>query len=194
MLDFLFLTGWGAYSMMLFMALPFMSVFLYVVFKKSFVDSGPSTADNKKYQRLEWMWIGLVVLVFVGVNVASIEYMPTVVSAKAMAAGQDIVDVELTAESWSYEISEQTIEVGRPVRFSGTSSDTMHSFAVYHPEGKVLFTMMLMPGLDKPTSLVYTFTEPGTYTVRCLEYCGLMHHQMRDEIVVVKSGSQSIPG
>jgi cytochrome c oxidase subunit 2 len=112
--------------------------------------------------------------------------MPTVSTVRAAASGQAITEVDVTAESWAYDISEQTIEVGRPIRFSGKSTDTMHSFAVYHPEGKVLFTMMLIPGMDTPTSLIHTFTEPGTYTVRCLEYCGLMHHEMRDELVVVE--------
>lgn len=62
----------------------------------------------------------------------------------------------------------------------------MHSFAVYHPNGRVLFTMMLMPGLSKPTSLIHTFSEPGKYKVRCLEYCGIAHHGMRDELTVVQ--------
>lgn len=185
MLDSLYLTGWGAYAMTLFMFIPFVVVFLFVIIRKSFTDPSPSTSDDSGIVRAEWAWLGLVTLVFVGVNVFSIGYMPTVITARAEASGQDIVDVKFTAESWSYDISEGKIEVGRPVRFSGTSLDTMHSFAVYHPNGKVLFTMMLMPGLEGPTSLIYTFRDPGTYTVRCLEYCGLAHHDMRDEIVVV---------
>ncbi|MDP6572460.1 MAG: hypothetical protein QGI63_08650 [Rhodospirillales bacterium] len=186
MLDSLFLSGWGAFGMVLFLLIPFLFVFFYVVFRKSFVDSNPGTTDAKKYVRLEGMWIGLVVLVFVGVNIASIGYMPTVSTAKAATSGQDIIDVNFTAKSWVFDFAEATIEVGRPVRFSGKSLDTMHGFAVYHPSGKVLFTMMLMPGMEKPTSLIHTFTEPGTYTVRCLEYCGIAHHEMRDEIVVIK--------
>ena len=186
MLDSLYLTGWGAYGMVLFMLLPFMSVYLFVVYRKSFANPSPSTADSKKYVRFEWLWMGFVALVFVGINVGSINYMPTVSTVRAAASGQAITEVDVTAESWAYDISEQTIEVGRPIRFSGKSTDTMHSFAVYHPEGKVLFTMMLIPGMDTPTSLIHTFTEPGTYTVRCLEYCGLMHHEMRDELVVVE--------
>ena len=82
-------------------------------------------------------------------------------------------------------MSTREVEAGRPVRFSGRSSDTMHGFAVYHPNGRLLFTMMLMPGLSKPTSLIHTFEDPGTYKVRCLEYCGIAHHGMRDEITVV---------
>jgi cytochrome c oxidase subunit 2 len=60
----------------------------------------------------------------------------------------------------------------------------VHGFAVYHPDGRVLFTMMLIPGM-KPASLVHTFTEAGEYKVRCLEYCGIAHHAMQDRLVVV---------
>ena len=44
-----------------------------------------------------------------------------------------------------------------------------------------------MPGLEGPTSLIHTFKDAGTYTIRCLEYCGLAHHEMLDEIVVVEN-------
>ena len=67
------------------------------------------------------------------------------------------------------------------------ASDTQHGFAVYHPDGRVLFTMLMMPGTTKPTSVVYTFKDPGKYTVRCLEYCGVAHHRMQDELTVVKA-------
>ncbi len=187
MLDSLYLTGWGAFGITLFMFIPFVVVFLFVIRKSSSDSADPSIADDSGIVRAEWMWLGLVTLVFVGLNIASIGYMPTVATTRAVASGQDIVDINFTAESWSYDISEAAIEVGRPVRFSGKSLDTMHSFAVYHPNGKVLFTMMLMPGLEGPTSLIHTFKDAGTYTIRCLEYCGLEHHQMLDEIVVVEN-------
>ncbi len=186
MLDSLYLSGWGAFGMVLFMFVPFMFAFLYLVYRKSLVDSGPGTTEKGKYVRVELMWVGFVTLVFVVVNFASISYMPTVATAKAVASGADIAEYDFTAESWSYDLPDQVIETGRPVRFSGKSNDTMHGFAVYHPDGRLLFTMMLMPGMAEPTSLVHTFTEPGTYTVRCLEFCGLAHHEMRDELVVVK--------
>lgn len=189
MLESFYLTGWGAFGMVLFLLLPFLLVFLYVVFTKLYVDSSPSKADRSKFVRMEWMWVGLVIVVFVVVNVASLQFMPTVYTAKALASGEKITDVNFTAESWSYNFSDTKIESGRPIRFSGKSNDTMHGFAIYHPNGKILFTLMLMPGLENPTSIIYTFKEPGTYTVRCLEYCGLGHHEMRDEIVVVASSS-----
>ena len=187
MLESFYLTGWGAFGMTLFLFLPFFIAFLYIVLKKSFVDASPSGASKSQFARAEYMWIGFVSLVFIVVNIASIEFMPTVATAKANASGKEIMEITVAAQSWSFDISEGTIEVGKPVRFSGKSLDTMHGFALYHPNGKVLFTMMLMPGTDGPTSLVHTFKEPGTYTVRCLEYCGAAHHEMKDEITVVAS-------
>lgn len=184
MLDFLF-SGWGAFWMTLAMLLPFAAVFAYVVRRKSIVDPSPAATARARISRVEVGWLGLVLVVFVGVNLASLKYMPTLASARAATSGADIQDVDLTAKSWAYDMSSRRVEAGRPVRFSGRSDDTMHGFAVYHPDGRMLFTLMLMPGLAKPTSLVYTFKDAGTYTVRCLEYCGIAHHAMRDEIVVL---------
>lgn len=183
MLDFVF-SGWGAFWMTLFMLVPFAAVFYYVIWRKSVVDPTPEATARSKISRVEVGWLALVLVVFVGVNLASLKYMPTLASAHAATVHANIQNIDLTATSWTYEMSSRRVEVGRPVRFSGRSNDTMHGFAVYHPDGRMLFTMMLMPGLAKPTSLIHTFQDAGKYKVRCLEYCGVAHHAMRDEIVV----------
>lgn len=185
MLDSLYLNGWGAFGITLFMFLPFFVVFVYVVMKKSFSDPKPSDTEKGSYAKTEIAWLGFVTFVFVAVNLASITHMPTVATAKAMASGDEITTVNFTAESWSFDLPDVKLKVGVPVRFSGKSLDTVHGFALYAPDGDVLFTMMLMPGMADPTSLVHTFTKPGTYTVRCLEFCGLSHHEMNDKITVV---------
>lgn len=186
MLDWLF-TGWGAFWMTLFMLVPFAIMFFYVVYRKSAVAPGHGRTSTSQFSRVEGYWLTFAFVVFVGVNLASLKYMPIIATAHAATTRNDIQQIDLTATSWSYDMSSREVQVGRPVRFSGRSNDTMHGFAVYHPDGRMLFTMMLMPGLSKPTSLVHTFTEPGQYTVRCLEYCGIAHHTMHDELTVVQS-------
>jgi cytochrome c oxidase subunit II len=187
MLDFLF-TGWGAFWMTLFMLVPFAVIFIYVIYRKSIVDTAPDTTSRAQMSRLEGVWLTVVFVIFVGVNLASINFMPTIATARAATApGIEIQQVDVSAQSWAYALSSREVEVGRPVRFSGRSTDAIHGFAVYHPNGRLLFTMMLMPGMKDPTSLVHTFTEPGTYRIRCLEYCGIAHHAMQDELVVVQS-------
>ena len=185
MLDFLYLNGWGPFIVTLLFFIPFAVVFAYVVSKKSKPNQEASDAKGNILSRVEGIWIAIVAVLFVAFNLMSLGYMPTTQTARAAINEKDIQQVDVTAVSWSYDISNRTIEANRPVRFSGKSSDTMHGFAVYHPDGDVLFTMMLMPGFKTPTSIVHTFDEPGTYTVRCLEYCGLAHHAMRDTLTVV---------
>lgn len=184
MLDFLFQSGWGAFAMLLALEIPFVAVFLYVVFRKSYFDPNPSDTKKSVIARMEGVWITGVIAIFITINVVSIQYMPPVMAAQMDKENAQQVDV--VARSWSFEISDREYEVGQTVRFSIKSADTMHGFAVYHPDGRLLFTTMLVPGLLKPTGVYYKFTEPGKYKVRCLEYCGLAHHAMQDELTVVK--------
>ncbi len=187
MLDFMYQNGWGAFTTLLFIEIPFVTIFLYVVFRKSFTGTEPvpSNMGHRSLARLEGVWVLLVIGVFVVLNVASIKYMPTVQAAEADE--KSLEQVKVTASSWAFDISDREFEVGQSVRFSIKSSDTVHGFAVYHPDGRLIFTTMLIPGLDKATSIVYTFTEPGKYKVRCLEYCGIAHHTMQDELIVTAS-------
>lgn len=186
MLDFLF-SGWGAFWVTMAMLLPFAAMFWYVIHRKSVVDSGPSTTSHAALSRLERFWLSAVFVFFVTINLASLKFMPTVAAAHAATNGTALQEVELKAKSWTYEMSTRQVEAGKPVRFSGRAMDTQHGFAVYHPNGGLLFTMLMMPGVSKATSVVRTFTEPGTYKIRCLEYCGIAHHGMSDELIVVKS-------
>lgn len=189
MIEFLYLNGWGPFIVTLFFFIPFAIVFVYVVYRKSRGDQRASSSILKSLSMQEGIWMGGVIFLFIAFNFMSIGFMPTVVTAKAAVNEKDIQQVDVSARSWSYDISNREIKAGQPVRFSGKSTDTMHSFAVYHSDGDVLFTLMLMPGLENPTSIIHTFNEPGTYTVRCLEFCGVAHHLMIDELVVVQGES-----
>jgi cytochrome c oxidase subunit 2 len=191
MSEFFFSTGWGAFTLMVLMQIPFAVVFGIVVYHKAFVASSASDTPRKKLSRLESGWLLFAGALFVAVNGFSLSYFPMISTASATAKaehdGQEIQEVDVLARSWGYQISDRELEVGKPIRFSAKSADTMHSFSVYHPDGRVLFTMQLVPGLEQAASQVYTFQEPGVYTVRCLEYCGLAHHGMRDRLVVTDS-------
>ena len=100
----------------------------------------PSATPRAAISRIEARWLAAVLVIFVGVNLASLKYMLTLASAHAATTRTDIQQIDLTATSWAYDMSGRQVEAGRPVRFSGRSSDTMHGFAVYHPDGRMLFT------------------------------------------------------
>jgi len=180
MLDFLYQTGWGAFTMLLFFQLPFLFGFLLIVKSRS---KGAGESSEQGISRAKTAWLTVVVALFLAVNLASIKYFPSVSTANALANEKDIVEVSIEAASWSYEISAQEFTVGQAVRFSAKALDTVHGFAIYDPKGSVVFTMMLVPGVGA-SSLIHKFKEPGTYKIRCLEYCGIAHHEMSDEIIV----------
>ncbi|MBT3206244.1 MAG: hypothetical protein HOM14_02185 [Gammaproteobacteria bacterium] len=184
MIEFLYTNAWGAFIALLMFQIPFLLVFFHVVNKKAFVDSEPSKTDPEKYSYSRYGWIAFVVVAFIVLNAASIEYMPTIVEANA-STSQDVKNVSVTARSWSFEFSEMEYKVGQTVRFQAKSVDTVHSFALFHPDGSQLFTMMLVPGAGTESAVVHTFTEPGEYTVRCLEYCGIAHHAMKNTLTVL---------
>lgn len=70
----------------------------------------------------------------------------------------------------------------KTIEFQVTSKDVNHGFGIYHSDGHLLAQTQAMPGYIN--RLVYTFDEPGEYSVLCLEYCGLAHHMMHTRFKV----------
>jgi cytochrome c oxidase subunit 2 len=75
------------------------------------------------------------------------------------------------------------IVANQPVEFIVTSKDTTHGFGVYNPNGTLLLQEQVMPGYNN--DCIYTFKQPGVYTIRCLEYCGFSHPTMVTTFAVV---------
>lgn len=99
-------------------------------------------------------------------------------------AADGTVEVEVMASQWSWDISRREVPVATPVVLNVGSHDVNHGVGVYHPDGTLLFQTQAMPGVINRVK--HTFTEPGIYRVLCMEYCGLAHHGMADELRVVQ--------
>lgn len=74
------------------------------------------------------------------------------------------------------------LPLGKSLEFQVTAEDVNHGFGIYDEAGQLLAQTQAMPGYAN--KLVHTFTEPGTYHVLCMEYCGLAHHSMVTTITV----------
>jgi cytochrome c oxidase subunit 2 len=184
MIEALYTNAWGAFFFLLMLQIPFLIIFFHIVNKKAFVDPEPAKTSPEKYSKYRYAWIVVAIGIFIVVNAASIDYMPTIVEARA-ASAPNVQDVNVTARAWAFEFSDTEFKVGDTIRIKAQSVDTVHSFALYHPEGDLLFTMMLMPGTGTDSAVVHTFDEPGEYTVRCLEFCGIAHHNMKSTFTVL---------
>ncbi|HSD32399.1 MAG TPA: hypothetical protein VLB49_10845 [Gemmatimonadales bacterium] len=90
--------------------------------------------------------------------------------------------VRITGSQWAWQLSGDTVQSGQPVEFQVTSTDVNHGFGIYDASMRLLAQVQAMPKYTN--RLRYTFPAPGRYTIRCLEYCGMVHHEMRTELIV----------
>jgi len=103
--------------------------------------------------------------------------------ARHAISNTGVVEVQAKGYQWYWVLSQTELPLGRPIEFQVTSADVNHGFAIYGPDMKILTQTQGMPGVTNV--LRYTFEQPGTYQILCLEYCGVGHHTMMSELHVV---------
>lgn len=96
--------------------------------------------------------------------------------------GKPEVTVKVDSLQWAWILDQQQIPAHKVVEFNVTSRDVNHGFAIYNAEGRLVTQTQAMPGYTN--RLIFEFDEPGVYTVRCLEFCGIGHHMMLGSFTV----------
>ncbi len=130
------------------------------------------------WSRRETTWLVIMIVVLFALLMGTIFYVPY--GDTAGPRGQ-VVRVTGVQFAWAID-APQPIVTGRPVAFFARSRDVAHGFGVYNPNDVLIFQAQVVP--DHEQKIVHTFTEPGVYTVRCLEFCGAGHHLMKSTFVV----------
>ncbi len=80
-------------------------------------------------------------------------------------------------------LSIEPIKAGELIEFRVSTADVTHGFGIFTPQGTVLTQTQSMNGYVN--RLRHRFSEPGTYPVLCLEFCGIGHHTMKSQLQVV---------
>ncbi len=160
--------------------------FLYVV-ARSGAPAEYKEVQNKAYGIRRWFFWALVLL-GIGTAYATLAKFP-IPDQRGRSAGAQIVNV--VGRQWSWELSADRYSVGVPVEFWVTAIDVNHGFGIYDRHNRLIAQTQAMPGFTN--RLVHTFTESGKYRVLCLEYCGLVHHNMitEFEVTAVPQGAKS---
>jgi cytochrome c oxidase subunit 2 len=156
--------------------------FIYVVLRSREETEYPPVQKSAGRIRTMLFW-GLVVF-FTPVIVYSLADLPY--TAPGEVEGKPVV-VKAVGYQWYWEIDTTKVEVGQPVEFHVTSADVNHGFGIYDSDMRIVTQTQAMPSYTN--ILHHTFTEPGTYKILCLEYCGLAHHEMTAEITVTPAES-----
>jgi cytochrome c oxidase subunit 2 len=135
-----------------------------------------------KWKKRENVWFFVVLVALIGALAATITYTPWNAAAQAnrqvaVVTAQQFAFVFVSVDGTPVPQGQKaTFEAGRQVEFRLHSPDVNHAFAVFDPDGAIVGQAQVMPGWDGTLRL--TMRKPGTYTVKCYEYCGLGHHQM----------------
>jgi cytochrome c oxidase subunit 2 len=172
-----------------------MFVFVFLVYSMfAFRVKERPTEDGVPLQptpRLQIGWLGItgILCLFLVIWGMFAFYQET----SATASSPLIVNVKAQQWLWTFEIPQygttiqsQVIElpVNRPVIFNVTSEDVLHGFAIRALGVRVDAN----PGQQTTTPAV-TPTQLGSYTVVCVELCGLYHSYMWQAVDVVPAST-----
>ena len=125
-------------------------------------------------------------LVLLAITLAFVPY------GDADADDGQIVNVDSFQFGWT--LTPDRVRTGEQVVFVIRSKDVQHGFGLF--DGTELLKQVNVQGV-RPDSgqdfsetqrMTYTFDEPGTYDILCMEFCGVGHHLMTGEVEVVGEG------
>lgn len=132
---------------------------------------GGGTADPARLAERERSWFVVVVALLAALFLGTIFFIPY--GREAGASGQV---VEVTALQFAWRIEPNEVKARTPVEFRLRATDVNHAFGVYDDRERLVLQVQVMP--ERTQKAVHTFERPGTYSVLCLEFCGLGHHVM----------------
>lgn len=158
-----------------------LAVFLFV-YSQSHVREGDYTPLQKRAYRLRARLFWVLVVTLGPAMVYNLIDLPY--GGRAHAAGADVRVIDAVAYQWRWELSESEVTAGQPVEFRVRSADVNHGFGIYDTGLRLVAQTQAMPGYTNV--LRHTFDRAGTYRVLCMEYCGLVHHNMIAEITVIE--------
>jgi cytochrome c oxidase subunit II len=134
--------------------------------------------DTHRLAEFEKQWLAIVVAILVALLVATIWFTPY---GKSTPSNAQVVQV--SARQFFWQLKPSTVRVGVPVAFVTRASDVNHGFGIYRGH-KFIAQIQVVP--DRNSTLIHTFHQAGTYTVLCLEFCGVGHQAMTASFRVTK--------
>jgi cytochrome c oxidase subunit 2 len=134
--------------------------------------------DTHRLAEFEKRWLAIVVVILVALLAATIWFTPY---GKSTPSNAQVVSV--SAQQFLWRLNPPSVRVDVPVAFVTRSQDVNHGFGIYKGH-KFIAQIQVVP--DRNSTLIHTFHETGTYTVLCLEYCGVGHDGMVASFRVTK--------
>jgi cytochrome c oxidase subunit II len=154
-------------------------------------DAEPEQVHGETRIEIAWTVVPVVLLAIV---VSFVFYkLPGIKNTPPASAAGNRLNVKVEAHQfyWLFKypsgreaINVLTVPERQVVTLDVTSADVAHSWWVPALGGKI----DAIPG--KTNHTWFRADEPGTYTIRCAEFCGIQHTQMRGVVRVTAAGGQ----
>ncbi len=117
-------------------------------------------------------------------------------ASRAQAAGDTPQVIEVTAKKYEYNPSVIRVKKGAKVELKFHALDKTHGFKISQfPDGAggkgdpgLAFTDYQSGGWkiqkDKDITIQFVANQPGTYSFKCSQFCGMGHMGMKGQLVV----------
>ncbi len=105
------------------------------------------------------------------------------VPVAATSADAPVKAFEITASRFEFQPGKIEVQEGDHVKLTLRSADTTHGIVI--PELKV---KVKIPKGGAAVTAEFVASQPGTFTMKCSEYCGPGHKKMLGTIVVTEKG------
>ncbi|HEY7514638.1 MAG TPA: cupredoxin domain-containing protein, partial [Vicinamibacteria bacterium] len=98
---------------------------------------------------------------------------------------EEVKEFEITASRFEFQPATIEVTEGDRVRLTLRSSDTTHGISI-----PALQVKAKIPKGGAPVTAEFVAERPGTFVIKCSEYCGPGHKKMMGTLVVAPRGRQ----
>jgi cytochrome c oxidase subunit 2 len=92
--------------------------------------------------------------------------------------------MKITGRQFAWTIEPPRVKAHLKTKIEFRALDVNHAMGIYSPGGTLLKQVNILPGVVQ--QIVFTFDEVGIYKMRCLEFCGVDHHLMENDLEVTR--------
>jgi cytochrome c oxidase subunit II len=154
---------------------------LLVVFRSTRVGFRVKVASRDTLEKRESYWGVIAVSLLVITLGATIFAIPYGSDQSTADAKQRMT---IVGQQFAWTVKPARVKAGVKTTIELGVKDVNHAVGIYDPDDTLIKQVNIVPGVSQPIEM--TFEEPGRYTIRCLEFCGVDHHLMENTLEVVR--------
>lgn len=151
-----------------------------IVFRSTRVGFRVRSVGRPALERRESFWALLSIVFLVIVLGGTITQVPYWDDSDAKTSQR----VTITGRQFAWTIDPPRIRAGVRTRIEVRATDVSHALGIYDAEDRLIKQVNVLPSTKQ--HFVMTFEQPGTYRLLCLEFCGLDHHLMANDLEVTR--------